>query len=436
MKKSQLISTLTYTAIASAQLSFAETTITIGTVNNGDMIRMQGLSAEFENRHPDIKLEWVVLEENVLRQKLTNDIATKGGQFDVMTIGMYEAPMWGKKGWLNELSDLPEAYDLIDIFPAIRDGLSNDGKLYGLPFYGESSVTYYRTDQFDQAGLEMPEQPTWTQVKEFAMKLHNPEKEQYGICLRGKAGWGENMALITTMSNAFGARWFNPEWKPEFDGGAWRETLSFYVDLLGKYGPPGASGNGFNENLALFNTGKCAMWVDASVAGSFVTDPTQSKVHENVGFALAPMEVTSNGAGWLWTWALAIPSSSDAVSAARTFVTWATSKEYVALVASTSGIKNVPPGTRASTYDEKYLTEAPFAEITLQAMGNADPINSTKNPKPYVGVQFVGIPEFQAIGTQVGKLFSGALAGTSNVDNALKAAQEYTSRQMNRAGYF
>ena len=101
----------------------------------------------------------MVLEENVLRQRLTTDIATNGGQFDVLTIGMYEASLWGDKGWLAPMTDLPEDYDGRRI-PSVREGLSVDGTLYALPFYAESSMTYYRTDLFEQAGLQMPEHPT------------------------------------------------------------------------------------------------------------------------------------------------------------------------------------------------------------------------------------------------------------------------------------
>ncbi|MEK1910951.1 MAG: sugar ABC transporter substrate-binding protein [Pseudomonas chlororaphis] len=426
---------LVTTCMTLSGVSLGAQTVTIATVNNSDMIRMQKLSKAFESEHPDIKLNWVVLEENVLRQRLTTDIATQGGQFDVLTIGMYEAALWGAKGWLQPMQDLPAAYDLQDIFPSVREGLSAKGTLYALPFYAESSMTYYRTDLFKDAGLVMPEHPTWEQIGEFAGRLNKPEQEQYGICLRGKAGWGENMALITTLANGFGARWFNEQWQPEFTGPEWKNALSFYVDTMKKAGPPGASSNGFNENLALFNSGKCAIWVDASVAGSFVTDKSQSKVSEHVGFTYAPQQVTDKGSAWMYSWALAIPTSSKAKDAARTFATWATSKEYGALVAAKDGIANVPPGTRASTYSEAYMHAAPFARVTLESLKVADPTRPTLKPVPYIGIQLVTIPEFQAIGTQVGKLFSAALIGQTTVDQALAAAQQTTEREMKRAGY-
>ena len=423
------------TCMTLSGISSGAQTLTIATVNNSDMIRMQKLAKTFESEQPEIKLNWVVLEENVLRQRLTTDIATQGGQFDVLTIGMYEAALWGAKGWLEPMTDLPATYAIDDVFPAVRDGLSVKGTLYALPFYAESSMTYYRTDLFKDAGLSMPEHPTWEQIAGFARTLNKPDQEQYGICLRGKAGWGENMALISTIANAYGARWFNEQWQPEFNGAEWQNALNFYVGTLKASGPPGATSNGFNENLALFNSGKCAIWVDASVAGSFVTDSSQSKVAEHVGFTFAPHAVTDKGSAWLYSWALAIPTSSKAKDAARTFSTWATSKEYGALVAEKDGIANVPPGTRASTYTEAYLKAAPFARVTLESLKVANPQDPTLKPVPYVGIQLVTIPEFQAVGTQVGKLFSAALIGQTTVDQALSAAQQSTEREMKRAGY-
>src|ERR1700728_3171258 len=176
--------------------AYAETTLTIATVNNNDMIRMQALTDDFTYKHPDIKLSCVTLEENVLRQKVTTDIATKGGQFDILTIGTYEVPIWGKKKWLVPLDKLGADYDVDDLLPAIRAGLTVDGKLYAAPFYGESSFTMYRKDLFDKAGLKMPDNPTWEFIADAAKKTTDPATGTYGICLRGKPGWGENMSFL------------------------------------------------------------------------------------------------------------------------------------------------------------------------------------------------------------------------------------------------
>lgn len=410
--------------------------ITVATVNNGHMIEMQKLTGHFEKANPGITVNWVTLEEGTLRQRVTTDITTKGGQFDVMTIGMYEAPIWGARGWLEAL-DFGADYDVDDLLPAMRGGLSANGKLYAAPFYGESSMIMYRKDLVEAAGMAMPDNPTWGHVADVAAAIHDGDAGVYGICLRGKPGWGDNMAFLTTMANSFGARWFDEKWMPQLDSPAWNHAVNFYVDLLGNYGPPGSSANSFNEILALFNEGRCGMWIDATIAASFISDPRQSKVADQVAFAQAPVAVTHRGANWLWAWALAVPSGTKQAGDARKFIEWATSKAYIELVAETNGWGSVPTGTRQSTYDNpNFQSAAVFADAELAAILSADPSNSTQDPTPYTGVQFAAIPEFQAIGIAVGQQMSAALAGNVSVEEALAAAQTAADREMKKAGYY
>ena len=411
-------------------------TLTIATVNNGDMIRMQGLTDDFTEKNPDIQLEWVTLEENVLRERVTTDIATKGGQYDIVTIGNYEVPIWAKQGWLVSLDGLGADYDVDDLLPAIRGGLSVDGKLYAAPFYGESAMIMYRKDLFEKAGLTMPDSPTWEFIGEAARKITDRSADINGICLRGKAGWGENMAFLTALNNSFGGRWFDEKWQPQFDQPEWKASLQFYVDMMKDAGPQGASSNGFNENLTLFQQGKCGMWIDATVAASFVSNPKDSTVADKVGYAIFPDTGNGNHGNWLWSWNLAVPSSSTKAEAAQKFIAWATSKGYTELVASKEGWANVPPGTRTSLYNNaEYQKAAPFAAPTLAAMDAADITKPSVKPVPYTGGQFVAIPEFQGLGTTVGQLFSAVLAGQSSVDDALAQAQTTAVREMTRAGY-
>ena len=426
---------LSVTLVASAAAQ-AATDLVIATVNNGHMIEMQKLTPHFEKANPDIKLKWVTLEEGVLRQRVTTDIATKGGQFDVMTIGMYETPIWGKKGWLMEIKP-DAAYDVDDLLPAMRNGLSVDGKLYAAPFYGESSMLMYRKDLADKAGITFAERPTWTDVRAAAAKMHDPKAGVYGICLRGKPGWGDNMAFLSTMANSFGAQWFDMSWKPQLESKPWKDAVTLYVDLLKNYGPPGSSANSFNEILALFNEGKCAMWIDATIAASFITDPKQSKVADKVAFAQGPYSATPKGANWLWAWALAIPAGTKHAEAGQKFINWATSKDYINLVAKEKGWSAVPTGTRKSTYaNAEFLKAAKFAAAEKKAIDSANPNDSTLAKSPYVGVQYAAIPEFQAIGIAVGQQMSAALSGKSTVDAALKASQAAADREMRKGGYY
>jgi sorbitol/mannitol transport system substrate-binding protein len=410
-------------------------TITIATVNNADMIIMQRLSSQWEQDTGNT-LNWVVLEENVLRQRVTTDIATQGGQFDVITIGSYEAPIWGKQGWLVPLNDLGDDYDYDDLIPTVVSGLSYEGELYAVPFYAESSFTFYRKDLFEEAGITMPEEPTYDQIAEFAAKLTDKSKEQYGFCQRGKPGWGENMAFVGPMVNAFGGRWFDENWEPQLTSEPWINAVTYYVKNMNEYGPPGATANGHNENRALFATGHCALWVDATSAAGYIFNPNESQVADKTDFAPAPIEVTSNGSGWFWAWSLGIPSSSSKVETAKEFVKWATSKEYVTIVGESEGWIAAPPGTRKSTYENpKYQEAAPFAETVYESIASADITNPTKDPVPYIGIQYVAIPEFQGIGTQVGQQVAAALAGQVTVEQALETAQRAAERTMRQAGY-
>ena len=430
----------TYAGAALATLlattAYADTTLTIATVNNGQMIQMEQLSKVFEQQHPGIHLRFVTLEENVLRQRVTTDIATHGGQFDILTIGNYEVPIWAKQNWLVPFDDLPADYAVDDILPTIRSSVSNDGKIYGLPFYGESDMTLYRTDLFKKAGLTMPDHPTYTQIRQFADKLTDKSNQIYGICLRGKPGWGENMAYVTTLVTAMGGQYFDMHWHPTINTAAWRKALTYYDGIMKADGPPGASSNGFNENLALFTSGHCGMWIDATSAAGIVYDKKQSQVADEVGFAASPTGSFTGGPNWLWAWNLAIPTSSKQVGAAKTFIEWATSKPYLELVAKTDGWVTVPPGTRTSIYhDPNYTKVAPFASFVLEAIDDANPTGQTKNPRPYTGGQYVGIPQFQSIGTQVGQQVAATLTGAATIEQALAASQAATQRAIRQAGY-
>src|SRR5438034_1793420 len=244
----------------------ASSTITIATVNNGDMIVMQSLTSAFTKKY-GIKVKYVTLPENTLRQKVTSDIATGGGQFDIATVGTYEVPIWAKNKWIVNLdpyfkklsSSASSSYDLKDVIPKVRLGLAYKNSLYALPFYGESSMTYYNKKLFAAAGLKMPLHPTWTQVRSFAAKLNNKSANRYGICLRALPGWGEFGAPLTTVINTFGGSWFNEKWEPQLTAPATTKAVNFYVDLLRTYGEPGATSRRFTECETAMAPGRTAM---------------------------------------------------------------------------------------------------------------------------------------------------------------------------------
>jgi sorbitol/mannitol transport system substrate-binding protein len=416
-----------------------QATITVATVANPQMQDIQKLSSVFEKDNPNIKVKFVILPENELRDRVTQDIATKGGQYDVVTIGTFEAPQWAKNGWIENLSPYTQkdsSYDVNDLIPAVAKALSYNNSLYAVPFYGESSFLMYRKDLFDQAGLKMPAQPTWDQVAQFARKLNDPKKNLAGICLRGLPGWGELFAPLNTVVNTFGGRWYDMDWNAQLTEAPFKQATQFYVNLVKDAGEPGAPNSGFTECLTSYSQGHAAMWYDATVAASLLEDPKTSKVVGKNGYAPAPVKDTS-WSGWLWAWSLAMPSDSKKKDAAWKFMSWATSKDYIKLVGNQLGWPRVPPGSRLSTYQIPQYKQAAaaFADLTLKAINQADITNAGTQPRPYTGVQYVSIPEFQSLGTAVSQEISAAIAGRETVDQALAKGQQQANQVAKEAGY-
>ena len=311
-------------------------------VGNPQMEDIQKLTADNFTKQTGIKVNFTILPENELRDKVTQDIATGAGQYDVVTIGAYEVPIWAKNGWLHEVTSYTEGdanFDHADLLPAMVESLSGeDGKLYAVPFYGESSFLMYRKDVFEAKGLTMPERPTWDQVAQFAAQVDGAQPGMRGICLRGLPGWGELFAPLTTVVNTFGGTWFTNDWQAQVDGEGFRAATQFYVDLVRAHGDtwytkdwqaqvnapefqaatkfyvdlvrahgePGAAQAGFTECLNAMSQNQVAMWYDATSAAGSLEDPSVSNVAGKIGYVYAPVKETKTS-GWLWAWAWAMP---------------------------------------------------------------------------------------------------------------------------------
>jgi sorbitol/mannitol transport system substrate-binding protein len=407
-------------------------TVTVAVVSNplvtGQMIPLT--QSVFEKENPGITVKFATYTEGDLRAAIEKDVSTHSNSFNAVMIGPYEAPLFAKNSWLVDLTKQYVAsdpsYDASDLLPAVAKSLSYNGDLYAAPFYGESSMLYYNKTMLAAAGITMPAHPTWTEVAADAAKLNKPGS-QAGICLRGLAGWGDNMASLDTVINTFGGSWYNTSWQAQLNSPADTAAINFYVNLIKADGESGASNDSFNQLLTLYGQGKCAMWYDSTVAATSLAT-TYPSVYANTGYAFAPVDKTTSS-GWLWSWSLGIPQGVSDQSAAWKWISWATSKQYDSLVASKYGWSAVPPGSRTSLYSNaSYLkAAAPFANITLQSIDGTDPDHPTVPPVPYVGVQYVDIPQFETLGMTVGQQIAGAIAGTESVSQAISAAQSEAS---------
>src|SRR6266699_5273418 len=357
------------------------------------MVDIQKLTPKgFTASHPNIKVKYVTLDENTLRDQVTKDVAAGGGQFDVVMIGPYEVPTWAKNKWIDDLSQQASSdttYNVNDLIKPIRDSLSVNGHLYASPFYGESSFLMYRKDLLAKAGLTMPAHPTWAQVAAIAKKLNDPAKGIAGICLRGKTGWGENLAPLNTVVNTMGGQWYDMSWNAHLTSPAFEKATNFYVNLIKTAGEKGAGNFSFNECANAMEQQKAAMWYDATVGASVIDDPKPSPI------------------------------------AAK--LSWATSKQYIQYAGQQLGWASVPPGSRYSTYSDPNYKKAAsdFAAATLNQINSVNVKRPGVSPQPYVGVQYVGIPQFEELGTRVSQEITAAIAGQESVTAALTKSQSY-----------
>ena len=420
-------SALALTGCSGAGGAKQDVTLTLATVSNPQMKDMEELKGQFEADNPGIKVNFVQMEEGDLRAAVTADVASGAGQYDIVTVGAYEVPQWGANGWLQDLTPALKAdasYDVEDILPPVRDALSVDGKQYAVPFYGESSILMYNKEMLAAAGVTISNNPTWQEVAAAAQAVKDQGIADSGICLRGKPGWGDLFAPLTTVVQTFGGSWYDMNWDAQVNSPAFVEAVTFYKNLLDEAGQPNPVDYSFNECMNALKEGKVAMWYDASVAASFL-EADDSPVKGKLAYAHAPV-VKTKESGWLWSWNLAVPANTQHKDAAIKFIKWATSKEYHNLVGTKLGWSKVPPGARISTYEIPEYKEAAkaYAPITLEVMNSVNPVQPGVNPQPWVGVQYVAIPEFQEVGNQVAQLVADALAGRKTVKEALDAGQK------------
>jgi sorbitol/mannitol transport system substrate-binding protein len=410
-------------------------TINVLMVNNQPMLDLQKLAPEF-TKETGIKVNFTVLPENDLRDKASQEFSSQAGQYDVATLSNFEIPFYAKNGWVAPLDSYVKAdsgFNQADILKPMTESLTGaDGKLYGEPFYGESSFLMYRKDVFQAKGLTMPAKPTWQQVADLAAKLDNAKPGMKGICLRGQPGWGEVLAPLTTVVNTFGGTWFAKDWSAQVNAPAFTEATNFYVNLIKQHGEAGAAQSGFTECLTDLEQGKVAMWYDSTAAAGSL-EAAGSPVKGKIAYAPAPVVKTQNS-GWLYTWAWAVEKASTKQADAWKFISWASGTKYEALVGQKEGWTNVPAGTRTSLYSNpNYLkSAAAFAKQTLDSISSAQPTNPGVQPRPTPGIQFVDIPEFTDFGTQASQLISSAIAGHTSVSSALNQSQQLAQTAGNK----
>ncbi|MEN6492464.1 MAG: sugar ABC transporter substrate-binding protein [Rectinema sp.] len=394
---------------------------------------------------PGVKVNIAVLPENDLRQKLTTEASMGGTTYDIYVIGPYEANTWAKNGWLENLEPyfktLPASklkwYDRNDLIKGMVGSLSLNGQSYALPFYGESSFIMYNKELFAAKGLKMPEEPTWEEIYELAKKVNDPSRGIVGMTMRGAPGWGMSGAPFVTMVNAFGGRFYDMNWNATVDTPEQRAAWQMYKKILREAGQKDILSYTYNECIALMQSGKCGIYYDATSLAPPL-EAEGSAVKGKIGYVMPPHQKMKSNTAWLWNWSMGLnpKSSKERKNAAFDFMLWATSKDYIKMTTEIdpSG-SSTPPASRSSTYSLPAYKNTPYAAMTLKTLESMDFTHPTLEPVPYVGLQYIAIPEFADAGTQMTQYLADYVVDKISLDEAIRKTNDLFNQVARDGGY-
>ncbi len=424
---------------------FAEdVTINIALANNPLSQALERIASE-KYSAPGVTVNIAVLPENDLRQKQTTEASTGGTTYDMFYIGPYEAANWARFGWLENLEPYFKAlsaeklawYDRDDLIQGMVGSLSLDGNSYALPFYGEASFIMYNKELFAEKGLTMPEEPSWDEIYELAKQIHDPDKGIVGMTMRGAPGWGMSGAPFVTIVNAFGGRFFDMDWNATIDTPEQRTAGEMYKKILREAGQADILSYTYNECIALMQSGTCGIYYDAtSIAPPLEAEG--SKVKGKVGYVMPPHQKMKTNTSWLWNWAMGLnpKSSPEKKQAVFDFMLWATSKEFIKMTIELDPTgASTPPASRASTYKLPVYAKTPYADATLKTLESTDFTKPTLEPVPYVGLQYIAIPEFADAGTKMTEYLADFVVDKITLDEAISRTQEVFDQVAEDGGY-
>ena len=386
-----------------------------------------------------------VLPENDLRQKLTTEASMGGTTYDLFFIGPYEANNWARNGWLENLepyfanisSSKANWYDRADLIQGMVGSVSLNGEAYALPFYGESSFIMYNKELFAAKKLTMPAEPTWDQIYQLAKKVNDPAKGIVGMTMRGAPGWGMSGAPFVTIVNAFGGRFYDMDWNATVDTPEQRGAWQMYKKILKEAGQKDILSYTYNECIALMQSGKCGIYYDAtSIAPPL--ESSGSKVKGKMGYVMPPHQKMKTNTAWLWNWSMGInpKSDPDKKQAVFDFMLWATSKDFIKMTVDSDPTgSSTPPASRSSTYKLAAYKNAPYAAMTLKTLESTDFTKPTLEPVPYVGLQYIAIPEFADAGTKMTQWLADYVVDKISLDEAIKKTNDLFNQVAEDGGY-
>ncbi|WP_168429334.1 sugar ABC transporter substrate-binding protein [Microbacterium sp. K24] len=381
------------------------------------------LLPEFEEQ-TGIKVNIETVPYSDQAAKILLNFSQKSSDYDVVFTDNTYGTGYFESGYVDDLAKYEKdgsdfvAFD--DFYQPYIAPMQKDGATFGLPVYGESTWLMYRTDLFEQYGIDGP--PTTMDELEAAAKTISEGSggEVAGITLRGAPGI-QSVYPWAGFLRAFGGDFYDGD-ELAVDSEEAVEATQFWADLLSEYGPSGVGNFDWEQNRIAFTQGTAAMTIDATANGPFNEDTAASVIAGKVGYAPIPYAISDppesgNTDNSLNVHALYLSSFSKKKEAAYKFMAWATGQDVQSnAVENTEAVGvTLDAVLESPEYNEKY---GPFKEALLAqlATGNVDylPAGTDAN----------------AIITEVGQALSRTLAGEASAKDALTAAQEALKTQL------
>ncbi|NED99432.1 ABC transporter substrate-binding protein [Phytoactinopolyspora halotolerans] len=368
---------------------------------------MQRLYQRFQEEHPNITVEFQDVPAEQARQKLTTQIAG-GNPPDVAYVDASDVITFAGRQALVNLDDYiagSESIEADDYVEAFEDFVTYDGSLYGLPFDGESTGLFYRTDLFEEAGIEEPP-ATWDEFIQTVQALTMPDEQQYGFQIFAPEAayyW------YPWLWQAGGELLSEDEQSVEFNSDAGKEAAEFYASLTDVSAPDHLNSNSYDGRVAFAN-GQVAMYM----AGAWFAGVLDDEFPDIAGkWDTAPLPEGSAGCATTVAGdALVIFGASEHVDAAWTWIEFLGRPENVAEWTYKTEGTLLPP--YQSLLDSPELAEekpvlAGFAEAMTCGQGNI-----IANPD---------WPQAEEILTeQLGRAIYGEMSGAEAVDAAAAEA--------------
>jgi multiple sugar transport system substrate-binding protein len=364
-----------------------------------------------QNALPGVKVEPNLMPFDKYAELATITLSQGSDAYDMIYVNPVMILLFAKNGWLEPIDDFwaryRAEYKLDDIQESLLERYRYQGKLYAIPYAGNTMLFFYRADLFKEKGLQPPR--TFEEYTKAAERFHGPGMAGTVMSLKPvDAALNE----IHWYFNVMGAQWFDESWKPTFNRPSGVKAIET-LKAMSRFAPRGFTSHANDESTVTFQQGLAAMGIQWSARALPMDDPTRSRVVGKMDWVAPP------GGGQ--------PLSLDGYAISR-FTKQ--NKETIFKVIATAGNEaNMRAAAGLSVPTRKAILNDP----ELAQKYRFYPALRTALPaaKP-----FPPLPEMSQVGEIVTRRVLQAVTGEMEIKPALDAAAGEVESLLQKRGYY